>query len=439
MALSISTQEAVALAKAGKADAQYALSSALHEQGQFEESLHWLRLAAAQKLIPAQITLAIFLMDGRHCPRDLDQAEDLLGPLASTQVQANLLLSELHGFAALKFGDRESGLRYLFAAARMGHAGALRQLALLSICHQRWDLLRPLLDAAARRGDASATYALGCCYAEGIGGAPDPALALRICHTDAARTQYLDQRLDQSLHKQDASSSAAEPPTLAIDWLVLEQAVPQLAADMRLPAADILHEAPLIRRLPGVIHRLVLDAVINLAAPLVQRSQIVDARSGQVRADPMRTSSHVTLGPRQHDHVLEALEHCTSLVTGLARSNSEFLQILRYRSGEQYRLHVDYFNESGAGTYQSLADGGQRAQTVLTYMNDDYSGGSTVFPKLQLDIKGQRGDMLHFHNLGADGLGHRDTLHAGEPVIAGEKWLLSQWIRSESYPARVTW
>jgi prolyl 4-hydroxylase len=158
-----------------------------------------------------------------------------------------------------------------------------------------------------------------------------------------------------------------------------------------------------------------------------------------VRADPMRTSSHVTLSPRQHDHVLEALERCISRITGVPTLNSEFLQILRYRLGEEFRPHVDYFNERGAGAYQSLADGGQRAQTVLLYLNDDYTGGSTCFPELQMDIKSRRGDMLHFHNLGADGLGHRDSLHAGIPVIAGEKWLLSQWIRAEHYPARLSW
>ncbi|HME40169.1 MAG TPA: 2OG-Fe(II) oxygenase, partial [Steroidobacteraceae bacterium] len=202
---------------------------------------------------------------------------------------------------------------------------------------------------------------------------------------------------------------------------------------------ETLNEAPLIRRLSGVIHPLVLDMVTNLAAPLVQRSQIVDARTGVARVDPMRNSSHVTLSPRQHDHVLEALERCISRVSGLPVLNGEFMQILRYRLGEEFRPHVDYFNESGAGAYKSLADGGQRAQTVLIYLNDDYTGGSTCFPELQLDIRGRRGDMLHFHNLGADGMGHRDTLHAGMPVTAGEKWLLSQWIRSKRFPARLAW
>ena len=134
---------------------------------------------------------------------------------------------------------------------------------------------------------------------------------------------------------------------------------------------------PLVRRLPNVVHPLVLDAVINLAAPLVQRSKIVDARTGEARADPMRNSSHVTLGPRQHDHVLEALERCIGSVSGVATLNGEFLQILRYRLGEEFKPHVDYFNESGAGAYRSLADGGQRAQTVLMYLNDGYQGGST--------------------------------------------------------------
>ncbi len=439
MARNLSTEEAVSLARSGDAEAQYALSSLLHERGRYEESLHWLRLAAAQGLIPARTTLAILLMGGRHCPRDLRQARDLLEPLAPTETQANLLLAELYGFAPLGIGDRETGLRYLAAAARLGEAGALRQLALLGVCHGRWDLVRPLLDAAARRGDGCAAYALACCYADGIGGAQDPVLAARMCGSEAARSQYLAQRWVQSLRAGSRTSSGTEPPAPSIDWPSLERALPQLAADIVLPEAEILHDAPLVRKYPRAIHQLVLDTIINLAAPLVRPSQIVDARTGEARTDPMRTSSHVTLSPRQHDHVLEALERCISRLCGLPPLNGEFLQILRYRRGEQFKPHVDYFNESGAGAYRSLADGGQRVQTVLLYLNDGYGGGRTYFPKLQLEIESTRGDMLHFHNVGPDGRGHRDTLHAGLPVTAGEKWLLSQWLRSESYPPRLEW
>jgi len=437
MAQRITTEDALALAKAGDADAQYALGSLLHQRGQFEESLHWLRLASAQRLVPARLALASLLMDGLRCSRDLPQALDLLEPLAASQVQARLLLAELHGFAGFGLSDRVAGLRHLAAAARMGHAGAMRQLALLGALHGQWDLTRPLFDAAARRGDGPAAFALARCHAEGIGGPPDPALAAAICQGAAARSQYLHARLVHRIGAPQAPSSV--PPPAVVDWELVERSQPQLAAEPPLPAAETLSEQPLVRRLPAVIHPLVLDAVINLAAPLVRRSEIVDAATGEVRADPMRTSSHVTLGPRQHDHVLEALEACIGRVAGLPARNGEFLQVLRYRPGEEFRPHVDYFNEGGAGAYQSLADGGQRAQTVLTWLNDDYSGGSTRFPRLQLDVRAQPGDMLHFHNVGADRLGHRDSLHAGMPVQAGEKWLLSQWLRSEAYPARVAW
>jgi hypothetical protein len=57
----------------------------------------------------------------------------------------------------------------------------------------------------------------------------------------------------------------------------------------------------------------------------------------------------------------------------------------------------------------------------------------------RIEVRGEPGDLLHFHNLRADGIGDRATLHAGMPVIAGEKWLLSQWLRTQPYPARTAW
>jgi len=400
MAHSISIDEAASRAKAGDAEAQYALSSVLHQRGEWDASLHWLRMAAEQGFMPAQLTLATFLMDGRRCPRDVQQARALLEPLAASETRANLLLSELYGFAALEVDDRETALRFLCAAARRGDGGALRQLALLGVGHRRMELVGPLLDAAARRGDGAAQ-------------------ALARAHTGEFGT--------------------ISRPGPDIDWPSVQDALPALAADWPVPAALTLSQSPLIRRFPALIHPMVLDTIVHLAAPLVQRSQIVDARTGEVRADPMRNSSHVTFGPRQHDHFLEALERCIGSICGIPVLNGEFLQILRYRVAEEFKPHVDYFNEEGAGTQRSLAAGGQRAQTALLYLNDGYRGGSTWFPRLDLTVEPRRGDLLHFHNLGADGRGHRDSLHAGMPVIAGEKWLLSQWIRSERYPPRVTW
>jgi len=394
----LSMQEAVALAEAGDAQAQYALSSTLHARGLHEHSLHWLRLAAA-RLPEAQLTLATLLMDGRHCPRDLPAARALLGPLAAHSAAACLLLAELDGYAALGGTDRASALRHLLAAAQRADGSAWRQLGLLAASHRRWELAPALLAAAARCGDAIAQHVLQAPH-----GAWDPAA-----------------------------------PMPLPDPALLVQALPDLAADLPLPPAQELHATPLVRRFAGVIPRPVAEALVRMAEPLVQRSQVVDATSGQSRVDSTRTSSHAVLGARHHDHVLEAIAACMGRVSGLPAANGEYPQVMRYRTGEEFVPHVDYFNESGAGSRQSLADGGQRVQTVLLYLSDDYSGGATVFPELGLEVRGRPGELLHFHNVDAAGIGHRDSLHAGLPVTGGEKWLLSQWLRAGAYRPRVAW
>ena len=72
---------------------------------------------------------------------------------------------------------------------------------------------------------------------------------------------------------------------------------------------------------------------------------------------------------------------------------------------------------------------GQRTETFLIYLNDDYSGGETHFPELGLSHVGARGDALVFSNVDAAGKPDDATRHAGLPPTSGEKWLFSQWIR----------
>jgi hypothetical protein len=80
----------------------------------------------------------------------------------------------------------------------------------------------------------------------------------------------------------------------------------------------------------------------------------------------------------------------------------------------------------------TLRDYGQRAFTVLVYLNDDLEGGETEFLRLGLRHRGRKGDALVFRNVDAQGQPDRRTLHAGRPPTHGEKWLLSTWIRDKA-------
>ncbi|MBY0417872.1 MAG: 2OG-Fe(II) oxygenase, partial [Pararheinheimera sp.] len=57
-------------------------------------------------------------------------------------------------------------------------------------------------------------------------------------------------------------------------------------------------------------------------------------------------------------------------------------------------------------------------------------GGETEFPKLKIKIKAKQGSLLIFNNTYPNTNDvHVNSLHAGCPVIFGEKWAFNLWFR----------
>ena len=54
-------------------------------------------------------------------------------------------------------------------------------------------------------------------------------------------------------------------------------------------------------------------------------------------------------------------------------------------------------------------------------------GGGTDFPRLGVKVEPERGKAVKFLNCDAAGKPNPETLHAGLPVIRGEKWLATLW------------
>ena len=76
----------------------------------------------------------------------------------------------------------------------------------------------------------------------------------------------------------------------------------------------------------------------------------------------------------------------------------------------------------------------EKGVTVLVYLNDVEEGCETGFSKIKkyggtIKIKAKKGRMVVFHNLHSNGEIHRETMHAGLPVIKGEKWAFNLWLR----------
>lgn len=119
-----------------------------------------------------------------------------------------------------------------------------------------------------------------------------------------------------------------------------------------------------------------------------------------------------------------------ALLTGHALMGFEDTSVLHYSPGEQFASHYDFIDSSTQAGQREIASSGQRAVTFLAYLNDGYDGGETAFPLLGRGFKGNKGDALFYSNALADGSPDRRTMHTGTPLKRGEKWLMSQWIRS---------
>jgi hypothetical protein len=78
-------------------------------------------------------------------------------------------------------------------------------------------------------------------------------------------------------------------------------------------------------------------------------------------------------------------------------------------------------------------EAGNRARTICTYLNDVEAGGATEFPVPGVRVEPRAGAAVVFDNLLPDGRPDPDTLHAGLPVLRGEKWLATIWLRQRRY------
>jgi len=144
------------------------------------------------------------------------------------------------------------------------------------------------------------------------------------------------------------------------------------------------------------------------------------------------------LGPKNSHHIRDSssyyaydavwLSDKVFELTGKTRREQEAPQICRYRKGEQYTAHYDYFH-AGTGTGDSaISNGGQRIGTVLIYLNTCEDGGHTSFPTLNVSVKPTKGSALIFFPCKFDGEVDKETLHAALPAV-NEKWVSQVWIR----------
>jgi prolyl 4-hydroxylase len=248
-----------------------------------------------------------------------------------------------------------------------------------------------LLDGAVASGSAEAVHLKANLVANGTGVAPDPDAAVRLLETIEGQDRFAARQL--KLVRSETRTA---------------------------PAAEALSADPDIRVYRGMLSRDECDYLIERAQPELRPSFVVDPSTGGHMPHPTRTSFGMSFDPPAEDLVVRLINQRFATVTGSEIDWGEPLHVLRYAPGQEFRPHFDAI--PGAAN--------QRSWTVLTYLNDEYEGGETVFDLLGIRFRGERGDALLFRNADEAGISDSRLRHAGRPVISGIKWLATRWIRT---------
>lgn len=410
--------ELQAAAESGAADQAFAFALALADAQRMDDAQRWFLRAAEAGHVEAQIEYArirLYGIAGAPAPQAATQWL-LRAEQAGHPVATELLVQIALGGVAVPRDGRIN--ERLHRAVQADFPPALLTAAIhfgrkphpddQSLCMQ-------LLERAASRGSAIAAMLMAERLAHGEGCEAQPETA------EDLWTQLMAngaQRLPDFTLPPPVSGDRS-PRQLLIEEVLSPPAARVLSTQPRVSVIDRLFSADECRLL------------IASARPHLHDSQTADPLTGVPYTLPVRTSSEASFDPLIESSALRLAQLRMTAAAGIDLPHAEQLTVLRYLPGQQYRPHRDYLPP---GTLRmDRPHAGNRIRTVCVYLNAVQAGGATEFPVPGLRIDPLPGRAVIFDNLTHDGSPDTDSLHAGAPVDAGEKWLATLWIRQGRY------
>jgi prolyl 4-hydroxylase len=180
-------------------------------------------------------------------------------------------------------------------------------------------------------------------------------------------------------------------------------------------------EEPLIVVLENVLSDEECDGLIELSKDKMNRSKIGVTHE----VNEIRTSSSMFFQENEYD-IITKIEKRISTIMNIPVEHGEGIQILKYTPGQEYKAHFDFFKSS------SIAAKNNRISTIILYLNDVEHGGETFFPELNFSVFPRKGMAVYFEYFYNDKNLNELTLHGGAPVVTGEKWVATQWMRRQN-------
>lgn len=170
------------------------------------------------------------------------------------------------------------------------------------------------------------------------------------------------------------------------------------------------------------------EYIINLSQPIAQKSKLMAEKNIEGYG---RTSHSAEFHIYPNDEILNGIRKRASEILKLPESHFEFFQCVSYEPKQEYQNHYDTFDEMSERGRKEIEESGQRKYTMLAYLNDDFDGGATYFPNVDVMVRPKKGRVVIFNNLDEQGNVIKAAYHAGLPVTRGKKYAINIWVRNK--------
>ena len=225
------------------------------------------------------------------------------------------------------------------------------------------------------------------------------------------------------------------PPAYLQEYLYETPRLPRgnsiVTTDRTIPVA-MRTAQPVIAILEDVLSAEECAELIALARPRLQPSTVVDPQTGEHTIVDYRNSEGMFFGLAETP-LIARLDARISQLMNCPVENGEGLQVLHYVPGGHSTPHFDFLVPSNAANIASIQRSGQRVSSLVVYLNDVESGGETVFPEAGISVTPRRGNAVYFEYANSRQQVDHKSVHAGAPVLAGEKWALTKWMRARRF------
>jgi prolyl 4-hydroxylase len=184
----------------------------------------------------------------------------------------------------------------------------------------------------------------------------------------------------------------------------------------------------MIKEIKGFLSKRECEALIGMIEANNVRSSVVIGGTDISGISETRTSSTSNFDSANtnvkflHQKIADNLK--------LDIKKGEGLQGQKYEVGQFFKEHHDYF--VGASYDKHCLSSGNRTFTFMIYLNDDFEGGGTYFPRLKKTIKPEQGKAVIWQNT-INGVAQTNTMHEGTTITKGVKYIITSWWRENDW------